>query len=325
MMARMGRVGLLVRVRKARWALVLALVGAPAWLFAAEPPARPPWPSLDGAGEGSAPQPPASQRLWPPPEPPRRPRQPPAESETPDAPAADQSPAAEAPVEPPARASPSPARPDAPATPTPAPAAGQPSGPPNAGPPANPSGQWPPGGVLVDVSSDAPNVRIDQVLPTGGTYPACVAPCHRVLWRNVSYVVQAEGVPPTSAFVLPDSTSRVTLDVHAGSATKRTAGVALMIAGGVAGLIGFAGASSTGTVNADGTTGSSSTHETGLAVLAVGGTAAIIGIVLFTTGRTLVTSSTGATFTEHRQPRPRSPSFIALGALRALTPRGLSF
>ena len=132
-------------------------------------------------------------------------------------------------------------------------------------------------------------------------------------------------MPPTSAFVLPDSTSRVTLDVHAGSATKRTAGVALMIAGGIAGLIGFAGASSTGTVNADGTTGSSSNHETSLAVLAVGGTAAIIGIVLFTTGRTLVTSSTGASFTEHRQPRPRSPSVIALGALRVLAPQGLSF
>jgi ABC-type branched-subunit amino acid transport system permease subunit len=101
--------------------------------------------------------------------------------------------------------------------------------------------------------------------------------------------------------------------------------MALMIAGGIAGLIGFAGASSTGTVNADGTTGSSSTHDTGLAVLAVGGTAAIVGIVLFTTGRTLVTSSTGATFTERRQPRPRSTSLVALGALRALTPQGLSF
>ena len=98
---------------------------------------------------------------------------------------------------------------------------------------ANPYGQWPPGGVLVDVRSDAPNVRVDPVLPTGGT-SACVAPCHRVLWRNVSYVVQAEGVPPTSAFVLPDSTSRVTLDVHAGSATKRTAGVALVDLAGVA-------------------------------------------------------------------------------------------
>lgn len=293
----MGRV---VRARNGAWMLVL--LGAPVWLLGAtasaqSPRTRPDWPAIPPEA------PPVSQRLWPPP-PPTRP--PPPSTDEPAPP--------DAPASPPAATTPAPA-----AAPALAPGADpnqreEPAAtaPPVAPPPAQ-LPQWSPGGVFVELRSDDPRTRIDQVAPDGRSWPACVAPCRQILFRNITYVVQSEQTPPTSVFLLPDSTNHVTLDVHAGSQIQRNVGMALLAAGGVAALFGLTRASQSGS--------SSSTSHSTVELLGFGAAGAIAGIVLVRMGHTSVTSSTGATFSEHDEHGTKTRAVPAI----ALTPQGLVF
>jgi len=300
MMRRMS-VGRLVRARKAgAWTLVL--IGAPLWClgtaaWAQSTQKRPDWPTTPVQ------EPPASQRLWPPPEPDRPQHQPASDAE----PAPEPAPAPSAKPETPPEPAPLEPRVD-PNQRAEAAAAEPPVAPPTPPPP-----QWPPGGVFVELRSDDPHARIDQISPDGRSVPACVAPCRRVLWRNITYVVQTDQAPPTSAFLLPDRTDHLTLDVHAGSQLRRNVGMALVAAGGVAALFGLTRANQTGS--------SSSNNHSSIELLGLGAAGAIAGVVLVRMGNTSVTSSTGATFSERDR---RGTKACATPAI-ALTPQGLVF
>jgi hypothetical protein len=317
MMAGMG-VGRSVRTRKSA-ASVLILVGAPIWLLGATASAQTA-PRHDEWPKPPPEEPPATQRLWPPPEPPRRPRAEPSTDEaTPDeAPPAKNAPDPAAPKPPPpATATPPPVTPPAvdpnllvdpnlivdpnqTAAP-PAPAVAPPKAPP---PP-------PPNGVYVELRSDDPAMRIDQVTPGGQSWPACELPCRRVLQRNLTYVVESNQAPPTSPFLLPDNVNHVTLDVQAGSQSRANLGTILAVVGGVVGLIGFIRLTTTGN--------SPQNDRSGLELLGVGATVGISGIVIFRMSRTTVTSSTGSTFSEQRDRGAKAAPSIAL------TPQGLVF
>ncbi len=310
MMARMG-VGRAVRARKSA-AAALILVGAPIWLLGATASAQPA-PKHDEWPNPPPESPPVTQRLWPPPEPPRRPRVDPSTDEaTPDDDASAVNGAPEPPPPPPTAPAPAPVTPPADpnqitdpnqiAVPL-APAAAAPKPPPQAAPPPN--------GVYVELRSDDPGMRIDQLTPGGQSWPACEIPCRRVLQRNITYVVESNQSPATSPFLLPDNVNRLTLDVQAGSQTRANVGTILAVVGGVVGLIGFIRLTTTGS--------SPQTDRTGLELLGVGAAVGISGIVIFRMSRTTVTSSTGSTFSKQHDRGARAAPSIAL------TPQGLVF
>jgi hypothetical protein len=311
MMAPMG-VGRSVRARKSA-ASVLILVGAPIWLLGATASAQTArkhddWPKPPPE------EPPTTQRLWPPPEPPRRPRVDPSTDET----APDQTPPAKS--EP---ATPPPPPPSPPPVSAPAVDPNQISDPnqvadpnqiaappaPAVTPPMAPAP--PPNGVYVELRSDDPGMRIDQITSGGQSWLACEIPCRQVLPRNLTYVVESNQSPATSPFLLPDNVNRLTLDVQPGSQTRANVGTILAVVGGVVGLIGFIRLTTTGS--------SPQNDRTGLELLAGGGAAGITGIVIYRMSRTTVTSSTGSTFSEQRGRNAKAAPSIAL------TPQGLVF
>jgi len=309
MMAPMG-VGRSVRTRKSA-SSALILIGAPIWLFGATAwaqtaPKRDPWPT-------PAPdEPPVTKRLWPPPETSPSPRPNPSTGDT--RPADETPPAKDAPA-PPAAAPAPPVRPAPPPSPVAPPVAdpnqivAPPAPPPIA--PVNPAPPPPPNGVYVELRSDDPSMRIDQLTSGGQSWPACEIPCRRVLQRNITYVVESNQSPPTSPFLLPNNVNRLTLDVQAGSQTRSNIGTILAVVGGVIGLIGFIRLTTTGN--------SPSNDRTGLELLGVGSTVGIAGIVMFRLSRTTVISSTGSTFSEQRDHSAKATPSIAL------TPQGLAF
>ena len=299
--------GILARPRSRQGAYLLMLMATPAFLpraaFAADPPLPPPAPyppppvaappDSDGVPQKERP-PPLSRRLWPPPDPlpPRR--------ET------------AAPTDPFDGVPPPPPRP----APAPPPATPPPYA---AGPPMpNPYFQAPPPGVFVELRADNPNTRLDRVVAGGGSAPVCVAPCRLILDRSLAYVIQGDQIPPTSTFLLPSTTNHVTLDVQAGSQTQRYLGVALIVVGSALAVVGLSRASSGNSVTYNSQGQMTTADNNGLLLMAIGVPAAIVGIVLFKLGRTSVTSSTGATFSQRRE-SPRAPPRIAL------TPEGLTF
>jgi hypothetical protein len=300
------------RTRRARAAFLLVLAATASFLprtsFAADPPAAPaPAPAAAGPRDGDdTPQEerpsPVSRRLWPPPDPPPRPRAPAAALPEPfdDAPAPAPAPA---PVQ----------------APTPAPTNPAPYG--AAPPPPNPYYyyQAPPPGVFVELRADNPNARIDRVGAGGASTPVCIAPCRLILDRNLTYIIQGEQIPPTSPFLLPDTTNQVTLDVQAGSQTQRHVGVGLIVLGGAVSVVGLSRASSanSSSVNSQGQV-TSTNHSDGWLLMALGIPAVIAGVVVFRHARTSVTSSTGATFSRRREGSQTAPRI-------ALTPQGLTF
>jgi hypothetical protein len=200
-------------------------------------------------------------------------------------------------------------------------------------PPAFPTPAAPPsapglGGVLVELRSDNPHTRID-VDAGGVTSTACLTPCRRVLARNQIYVIQGDGVRPSSRFMLPDDRAEVTLDVHAGSSSRLMAGALLMGAGFVVSYIGVV---VLGTGQTDRSLSDSfdpDRHDraneelrTGTILLLCGVPTLVVGLYLVLTARTSVVSSSGASFSQENpapaRKRPWHPSF-------ALTPRGLEF
>jgi hypothetical protein len=212
-----------------------------------------------------------------------------------------------------AAAAPGAAPPPYPAAPTPgAPAPGStaPGGPPPPGYPYAPP-TWP--GVYVELHADNPHVRIDRVIDGGDALPVCATPCSRVLDRTILYIIEGDGVTPTSRFVLPHDRSRVTLDVHAGAWGQERLGRALAIGGS---LFAFLGLTVVGNrlFNNDG-----QTHPgIGLIMLAIGIPVALTGLYLSSSARTSVASSSGATFSDARPAARKRP-------LVALTARGLEF
>jgi len=312
-MALMG-VGRSVRARRSA-ASVLIMVGAPIWLLGATAWAQTA-PKHDEWPQPPPEEPPVSQRLWPPPEPSRPPR---AAPSTQDATPDETPPAKSAPATPPVAPAPPPPPVPAPVT---APAVDPnlvtdpnlivaPAAPPVAPPKPPPQAPPPPSGVFVELRSDDPGMRIDQVTPGGQSWPACEIPCRRVLQRNLTYVVESNQAPATSPFLLPDNVNRLTLDVQAGSQARANIGTILAVVGGVVGLIGFIRLTTTGS--------SPQNDRTGLELLGVGAGVGITGIVLYRMSRTTVTSSTGSTFSEQRDRGAKGGPSIAL------TPQGLVF
>ena len=306
MMAPMG-VGRSVRTRKSA-ASALILIGAPIWFFGATAlaqtaPKRDPWPTPDPE------EPPVTKRLWPPPETSPSPRPDPSKDEP--APTDETTPAKDAPPPPAAAPAPAPVPPPAP-VPSPVADPNEIVAPP-APPPVEPVGPAPPppSGVYVELRSDDPGMRIDQVTSGGQSWPACEIPCRRILQRNITYVLESNQAPATSPFLLPNNVNRLTLDVQAGSQTRSNVGTILAVAGGVIGLIGF--------IRLTTTSGSPSSDHTGLELLGLGGAVGITGIVMFHVSRTTVNSSTGSTFSEQRDRGAKAAPSIAL------TPQGLAF
>ncbi len=293
-------------------AAALILVGAPIWLLgsaasAQTSPKHGDWPALPPE------QPPATQRLWPPPEPPRPPRPDTSTEETarPD----ETPPAKDAPPPPPVAPAPPPqvVMPQEPAA-DPNQLAGPPAPPAATAAPARPAPQPPPpGGVYVELRSEDPGMRIDQVAPGGHSWPACEIPCRRVLQRNLTYVVQSDQAPPTSAFMLPENVNSLTLDAHPGSQARGNVGTLLGVMGGIVGLIGFIRLTTTGN--------SPSSDRNGLELVAVGAAVGISGFVLYRMSRTTVITSTGSTFSEQRDRGASARSAPSI----ALTPQGLIF
>ena len=171
------------------------------------------------------------------------------------------------------------------------------------------------GGVFVEIRTDNPRVRLDRLGWGGGTSPACAAPCRTTLERGALYLVQGDGIPPTSMFQLPRSPDQVTLDVDAGSYTRRYLGIGLMVGGGVATLLGFTRATLGGSL--EGAQGQDA-RRTGTIMMGVGVPAAVIGFFVFRSGSTVVKGSNGDTLGENRS--VRSPITHL-----ALTPQGLVF
>ncbi len=180
-----------------------------------------------------------------------------------------------------------------------------------------------PGGVYVEMRSDNPNTRIDQV-HGGASIPICAVPCRKVLGRDGVYVIQGDGMRATSNFVLPDDRQELTLDVKAGSTARLAGGVVLMAGGGAVSYLGLifwslgSTQNSLGMVNGTGGNEGSAQVSAGSTMLLVGIPAVLIGLYVVLTTHTHVTSSTGATFTQEA-PVPRKRSLVAL------TPRGIEF
>lgn len=166
-------------------------------------------------------------------------------------------------------------------------------------PGANASAEGGPGGVLVEVRTDDARTRIDRVL-TGQSIPVCLAPCRKVLDRNSIYVIEGDGIRPSSQFLLPDDRTELTLDVRAGS-TGRMLGGGLLIAGGLSvGYVGLLYWATGSVVNATSgnLTGQDGSHtkNSGLAMMSIGIPLAVVGLYLALTSQTKVVSSTGASF-----------------------------
>jgi hypothetical protein len=176
------------------------------------------------------------------------------------------------------------------------------------------------GGVFVEVKSSSRPVRIDRLLGPGMAVPVCVSPCRQVLPRDGVYVITGDRVRATAPFVLPDDRDRVVLDVQPGSSGNATAGKVTAGAGLVAMVLGF-GFVLKSDLNSMGSDSDRSDSKGpgkmvgGLMILG-GVMAGIVGICLMVGGRTTVTSSAGAHFTE--TPAPKRSRL-------ALTARGLEF
>lgn len=172
--------------------------------------------------------------------------------------------------------------------------------------------------VYVDLKADNPNVRIDRMVGNSAV-PVCLAPCRRPLPRDGVYVIQGAGVPATSHFQLPDDRQQVTLDVHAGSSSRRVVGATLIVVGVVGAYVGLlADTSSLGSSDTSSSGGVRGPSSWTLALLGGGLVATLAGVYLCMTTHTTVVSSTGNTFTlEPAVPRKHSRF--------ALTPRGLEF
>jgi hypothetical protein len=272
-----------------------------------------------------APGPSQAQVLWPPPAPPPRRSPPPPVDEPPSDPVPAPAPA-------PAANAPAPGVPPAnnwgPAAPPPP--AYVPAPPPN-GPPAG-TDPWTnpypnrappppianPGGVYVELRSDAPNVRIDRVVD-GTPVPICFAPCRQFLPRNNVYVIDGIGMRASSQFMLPDDRPQVTLDVQAGSSSRRGAGIALLVGGVVAAYTGILLSAELNTYDPNTGMFRNDNKDRGLVVMAVGAVAAVAGLYLTMTSQTKVMSSSGVTFS--RAPDKRAAKRPTI----ALTTRGLEF
>jgi hypothetical protein len=176
------------------------------------------------------------------------------------------------------------------------------------------------GGVFVEVRSSSRPVRIDRVFGPGMSVPVCVSPCRQVLPRDGVYLITGDRVRPTAPFVLPDDRDRVVFDVHPGSSGNATAGKVTAGAGLVAMVLGFgfvlkADLNSMGSDSENSGSKGPGAMVGGLMILG-GLMAGIVGICLMVGGRTEVTSSAGAHFTE--TPAPKRGRF-------AFTARGLEF
>jgi hypothetical protein len=126
--------------------------------------------------------------------------------------------------------------------------------------------------------------------------------------------------------MLPDYQAQVTLDVHAGSSKRLSAGALLLGAGVVVGYVGLldfavgrAQPGDTFDPSVDRAARADQHARTGVALMLCGVPAALAGLYLVLTARTSVVSSTGASFSQNAlTPSKRYP-------LVALTPRGLEF
>ena len=169
-------------------------------------------------------------------------------------------------------------------------------------------------GVRVDITADNPAVRLIRVDGDRET-EICAAPCGVVVPRKADYQIAGDGVVRTSRFTVPDNRSDLHLFVDAGSASRRTAGVVL----GIAGYGLFVAADLFLEVDGKGNTQSVSTHtrNVGLALVGSGLVLGTVGLVLILTTRTRVATSSGVTFSHVSRSGRRT-------AIR-LTPAGLEF
>ena len=169
-------------------------------------------------------------------------------------------------------------------------------------------------GVRVDITADNPAVRLIRVDGDRET-DICAAPCGVVVPRKAEYQLAGEGIVRTSRFTLPDNRPDLHLYVDAGSASRRTAGIVL----GVAGYGMFVAADLFLEVEGKGNTQTLSSHtrNVGLALVGSGLVLGTVGLVLILTTRTRVATSSGVTFSHLSRSGRRT-------AIR-LTPAGLEF
>jgi hypothetical protein len=147
-------------------------------------------------------------------------------------------------------------------------------------------------GVYVDLQSVDPRVRIDQVRGDGANYPVCYVPCRKALPREALYVIQGEGIPATTPFVLPSDRPDLTLTVRPGSRARRVTGLTLLFAGLTAMTLGFLLSPADTTQNPPPPPAHPWALLVGLGGIGVAG----IGGYLWWTGDTRVSSSSGRTF-----------------------------
>jgi hypothetical protein len=177
-------------------------------------------------------------------------------------------------------------------------------------------------GIRVELRADDPKTRIDRVSATGDIRSACFAPCREVLDPDATYVIEGEGIPATAAFLLPDHTDAIRLDVQAGSLRRTWIGTGLAVFGGAAVAWGLSTV-----VRARGSAvkplpGQPDPYDqdvkVGSIVIGTGVVSLFAGLVLRLTGRTSVMTSTGAAFTSQKSARDTRPRI-------ALTPQGMTF
>jgi hypothetical protein len=169
-----------------------------------------------------------------------------------------------------------------------------------------------PGSVYVEVNADDPRVRIDVIDESGTSRPVCLAPCRQMLDRRLIYVIEGDGISPTSRFVLPDDQSSVTLKVRAGTHVARAVGVTLLALGYGAEIVGYVAIGDPGLRNSPPPRWVAPVELAGLVAMIGGGLAVLLN------GQTRVSSSSGRTFSAAPERRHKPPAF-------ALTPRGLEF
>ena len=177
-------------------------------------------------------------------------------------------------------------------------------------------------GIRVELRAADPRTRIDRISATGEIRSACFAPCREVLDLDATYVIEGEGIPATAAFLLPDHTDAIRLDVQAGSIRRTWIGTGLAALGGMA--VGW-GLSTV--VRARGSAvkappGQPNPYDedakVGSIVIGIGVVSLFAGLILRLTGRTSVITSTGGAFTSQKSSRDTRSRI-------ALTPQGLTF
>jgi len=172
-------------------------------------------------------------------------------------------------------------------------------------------------GVVVDLQTADPSVRIDMVMGDGTTSPICSVPCRKALPRAALYVIRGDGMPATTRFLLPSDRSDLTLSVTPGSRTGRIAGMSLVLVGAAAMLVGFMfspGDSHDAPQDGAPRYTYGWAPIVGLAGIGVAG----VGAGIWWGSETRVSSSTGRTFSQAPRARRKRSAL-------ALTARGLEF